>query len=226
MTALVLLDSDAARKLCQYQLLSELAKALQCSFQNLAVLPQLRFQLRLADRQAAIKKLGSEEAFAQALDLVQNAKAVEVQIEYSNRLLVLDRPDIDSGEAVLFAALVQHNDAQMISGDKRAFVALSKINGEPLLDTLWVRFMCLEEALLIILDSEDFDQVSTKVRARADVDKALNLAFGRSAAAERASVRSALSSYIGDLKKDTCGKYLHPTERLSGCEIPPAGLDG
>ena len=159
MTALVLLDSDAARKICQYQLLFRLTRALQCSLQNFAVLPQLRFELRLADREAAIKKLGSEEALVQAMDLVQHAKTVEVQIEYSNRLLVLDRPDIDSGEAVLFAALVQHNHAQMISGDKRAFIALSKIDGEPLLDMLWVRFICLEEALLMILHSEDFDKV-------------------------------------------------------------------
>lgn len=126
MTGLVLLDSDAARKLCQYQLMPHLTGALHCSLSDLAVLPQLKFQLRLTTPELALKKLGSQGAYSQALDLVQQASVVEVEVELSNRLLVLDRPDIDSGEAVLFAALVQHQDARMVSGDKRAYVALSK----------------------------------------------------------------------------------------------------
>lgn len=214
MTSLVLLDSDAARKLCQYQLITELTRALHCSYQELAVLPQLKFQLRLASPAAALKRLGSEEAVSHAHDLIRQAKIVEVMAEYSNQLLVLDRPDIDSGEAVLFAAMLQHDGARMLSGDKRAFVALSQIEGEPLLEPLWIRCICLEEAVWMILGAEDFDLISEKIRARDDIDNALATAFGRSVAAERDSVLTALMSYMGGLKRDTGGKYLPVTEKL------------
>lgn len=215
MTGLVLLDSDVARKLCQYQLLPELALALSCTLSDFAILPQLKFQLRLATAEAAIKKLGSEAAFAQAKSLVENAQVVEIRLEYLNRLLVLNRPDIESGEAVLFAALVQHQDARMLSGDKRAFVALSKIGGEPLLAPIWIRCICLEEAIWLILHSGRFEEISTKVRARPDVDSAICSSFGRSAAASKTSVINALSSYMHDLVKETGERYVPSVEKAS-----------
>lgn len=57
-----LLDSDAAKSLCQYLLLDELALALECPLSDFAILPQLRFQLRLNKPDAALKKLGSQDA--------------------------------------------------------------------------------------------------------------------------------------------------------------------
>lgn len=203
-----LLDSDAARKLCQYQLIHELARALNCTLMDLAVLPQLIFQLRLSDPQAALKKLGSEESVALAIDLVRHASTVEVRMEQSNHILNFERPDIDSGEAVLFAALYQNTQDSLVSGDKRAFVALSNVADPISTEGIWARLICLEEAILLILQSEGFDQVSAKVRARCDVDKTMSMAFGRSQAANHASALEALSSYIQDLDRSTGGRWL------------------
>lgn len=203
-----LLDSDAARKLCQYQLIHELTRALDCELIDLAVLPQLPFQLRLNNPPSALKKLGSEESVALAMELVYHASIVEVRIEQSNYFLDVERPDIDSGEAVLFAALYQSPRDTMISGDKRAFVALSKINDQTAAESIWARLICLEEAIMLILGSERFEDVSAKVRARSDVDKALSLAFGRSQAAEQSSVVEALTSFVCDLKHTTDGRWV------------------
>lgn len=214
-----LLDSDVARKLCQYQLVHELVRALNCSLSGFAVLPQLAFQLRLRDPNAALKKLGSAEAVALATELVSLANIVELKVEQSNHALNIERPDIDSGEAVLFAALHQNDQYSLLSGDKRAFVALSKINDEPVAGCIWARMICLEEAIMIILREESFELVSAKVRARSDVDSALSSTFGRSQASAQESVLEALSSYVRALDRDTDGKWVplrvkHP-ERAS-----------
>ena len=203
-----LLDSDAARKLCQYQLIHELTRALECALADLAVLPQLIFQLRLNNPENALKKLGSNESVTMAIELVRHANTVEVLIEQSNHILDFERPDIDSGEAVLFAALYQNAQDRLISGDKRAFVALSNITDPIPTEGIWARLICLEEAILLILEREGFDLVSAKVRARSDVDKAISMVFGRTQAANHASVLEALNSYIKDLDRSTGGKWL------------------
>ncbi|MCU0090030.1 hypothetical protein N8H72_08680 [Pseudomonas koreensis] len=203
-----LLDSDAARKLCQYQLIHELTRALECALTDLAVLPQLIFQLRLNEPETALKKLGSDESVIMAIELVRHANTVEVLMEQSNHILDFDRPDIDSGEAVLFAALYQNAQDRLISGDKRAFVALSNVTHPISTEGIWARLICLEEAILLILEREDFDQVSAKVRARTDVDKAISVVFGRTQAASHASVLEGLTSYIQDLDRSTGGRWL------------------
>ncbi|MFK3607967.1 hypothetical protein A7D21_00305 [Pseudomonas sp. AP19] len=213
-----LLDSDAARKLCQYQLIHELTHALNCALTDFAVLPQLAFQLRLHDQQAALKKLGSLESVALAAELITHARIVEVLVEHSNYALNFERPDIESGEAVLFAALLQNAQDRMISGDKRAFVALSKLDNQDVTRDMWIRLLCLEEAVMLILRSDSFDQVCAKVRARCDVDKALSIAFGISQPTDQTSVFEALSSYLRDLHRDTGGNWRDLGEKNGQCQ--------
>lgn len=205
-----LLDSDAAKKICQYSLLHELASALGCGLGDFAVLPQLKFQLKLIKDDKAFAKLGSLEAVDLARQLVASASEVEVLVESANPLLLLNRPDIDSGEATLFAALYGNEGAELLSGDKRAYVALSKVEGMPVVDALWARLICLEEALYLILGSAEFQLVSAKVRARPDVDTSVSIAFGRTAENPLESVVEALLSYMRSLEADTSGKYVLP----------------
>jgi len=207
---LYLLDSDAAKKICQYLLLNELADALSSSLNDFAVLPQLKFQLKLAHDAKALAKLGTQEAVELARRLVSEASEVEVSAETANMILELNRPDIDSGEATLFAALHVADEASLVSGDKRAFVALSKIDDHPIVDALWVRLICLEEAMYLILQTTDFQQVSDKVRAHPEVDTTLSIVFGRVSVNERPAVVQALHSYMQALVNDTSGKYLLP----------------
>ncbi|MFS2158206.1 hypothetical protein ACCD10_12700 [Pseudomonas sp. Pseusp122] len=202
-----LLDSDAARKLCQYELIEELIVLLGCTIGDVAVLPQLKFQLRLANDVKALEKLGTENAVDLAKRLIASAQEVEVSATSANPLLELNRPDIDTGEAILFAALSERSDSSLVSGDKRAFVALSKVNGVPMIDGLWARMLCLEEALLWLARDGDFPKVSERVRNRLDVDTSIGISFGRSTPAAQQTVIDALQSYIDHLKQQTSGKY-------------------
>lgn len=205
-----LLDSDVAKKICQYHLLNELAVSLGCGLNDFAILPQLRFQLKLADPAKALNKLGTQEAVDLAHELVRAAAEVEVVAETANPILELNRPDIDSGEATLFAALHNAEADSLVSGDKRAFVALSAINGVSVVDAFWARLICLEEAMHLIVMSANFDDVSAKVRAQPAVDIAISIAFGRAVANVQAVVVEALASYMSDLHACTNGKYVLP----------------
>ncbi|PTU03172.1 hypothetical protein DBR45_08490 [Pseudomonas sp. HMWF031] len=205
-----LLDSDVAKKICQYQLLHELVEALDCGLEGFAVLPQLRFQLKLSNQAKAVQKLGSEAAVDLAQQLVAHAVEVQIAAEAANPILELNRPDIDSGEATLFAALYDNDSDSLISGDKRAFIALSQVNGLPVLDALWARLICIEEAIHYIVRTASFGTVSAKIRAMPAVDTAISIAFGRAKPNPQADVLDALMSYIKDLQRQTAGKYVLP----------------
>lgn len=210
-----LLDSDAARKLCQYLLLEELAVCIGCSLQDFAVLPQLKFQLSIQNKSKALKRLGSSEAVLLAQALIDAAAEIDLSPDAANNLLQISRPDIDSGEAVLFAALSQSSDDTMVSGDKRAYVALSDIEGHPLVDALWPRLICLEEAVMLIMRCYPFELVSDRIRARSDVDVSLRLVFGNSVASTQKTVHAALESYLAELQRSTNEKYWPLAEKLA-----------
>ncbi|WP_126966833.1 hypothetical protein [Xanthomonas arboricola] len=124
-----LLDSDAAKSLCQYGLIEELATALGVTISDFSVLSQLRFQLHVANPAKALAKLGSDLAVAQVNLLVSEASEVVVLVESANYALLEGTPDIDGGELALFAALCEDITAGLITGDKRSLVALCKIEG-------------------------------------------------------------------------------------------------
>lgn len=204
-----LLDSDAAKKLCQYGLVHELAEALECELSDFAVLPQLKFQLKLNSPDKALHKLGTQLAVDHAQELVEAASEVEISMS-SVDVLALNRPDIDTGEATLFAAVIERVDDSLISGDKRAYIALATINGSSAVDEMWARLICLEEAMLLIVQISDFSIISNKVRARHDADSAVSFAFGRSVASTRDNVIDSLTSLINGLQRDSLGKYQFP----------------
>lgn len=189
--------------------------SLGCGFQDFAVLPQLKFQLAIQNEPKALKKLGSREAVLLAQTLVGAAAEIDLSPDAANNLLQISRPDIDSGEAVLFAALSQRDEGTMVSGDKRAYLALSGIEGHSLVGGLWSRLICLEEAVLLILRCYPFELVSDRIRARNDVDMSLRIAFGSSSASTQETVIAALESYLGDLVRSTSGKYRPLTEKLA-----------
>lgn len=201
-----LLDSDVAKKLAQYDLIIELANSLGCGLSDFTVLPQLKFQLSLFDAGKALQKLGSERAADAAKALV--AAAVEVEIDNPNNpLLSLNTPGIDTGESVLLAALTEREEDKLISGDKCAFRALSDLSPNPVIDSLWPRMICLEQAIALIIKSNQFESISNKIRERPDVDTALSSIFGRSQACGRQDAEEGLESYITDLVEETDGLF-------------------
>ncbi|CRX68659.1 MULTISPECIES: hypothetical protein [Stenotrophomonas] len=205
-----LIDSDAAKALCQYGLMEDLATALGLTLSDFSILAQLRYQLHLANPAKALKKLGSKLAFDQAGELVANASEVVVLLDSANYALLEGTPDIDGGELALFAAMCDDNAAGLITGDKRSLVALCKVEGPIQESFSWAQILCLEEAIALLIGHFGWMYVSERVRERPDVNVAISNIFGRSAAAPEAAISEGLQSYLKELQVNTAGKYCSP----------------
>jgi hypothetical protein len=190
--------------MAQYTLIDDMVACLGCGLSDLAVLPQLKFQLRIGTTKALLK-LGDNAAVAAATKLINGAQEIRLGPEAANTLLALNRPDIDFGEQVLFAALLLDASRELISGDKRAMVALSQIET---IEHVWPLLRCLEDLLLFMVHAVSFDALSARIRGRADADIGLSIIFGRSQAASKESVIEGLSSHLNQLIKDTGGRYV------------------
>ncbi|MFC4761747.1 hypothetical protein [Dyella koreensis] len=202
-----LLDSDAAKCMCQYGLMQDLATALSVTLSDFYILSQLRYQLRLGTPTKALEKLGTAEAVQQAQLLVSSAAEVVVLTESANYLLLQGTPDIDGGELALFAALCDQPNSGLITGDKRSLVALCKVEG--LGATLsWAHIMCTEETIRRLIKHFGWQYISDRIRAQPDVNIGLSLIFGRSSPASEQAIHEGLDSHINALAIDTGGKYI------------------
>jgi len=211
-----LLDSDAIKKLAQYDLLLELGIAYDSEPESFAVLPELKYQLHLGNHTKAVDKLGSQKSYEALNSFLARAKEVlVVATSAANEILELNQSNLDIGEQTLLAAMASSSDNQLISGDKRAFVAISKIVDCAAVESMWPRFICLEEALHAIIETSDFTIISSKIRSRPDVDSAMKMAFGVSAPSNQSSVIGALKSFIEHLTTNTNGLYQTDNNRAS-----------
>ncbi|WP_426803426.1 hypothetical protein [Xanthomonas campestris] len=205
-----LIDSDAAKALCQYGLMEGLATALGLTLADFSILAQLRYQLHLAEPTKALQKLGSQIAVEQAVRLAAEASEVVVLLASANYALLEGTPDIDGGELALFAAICDDNNAGLITGDKRSLIALCKVEGQVQSNFSWAQIMCLEEAVAVLVGHFGWEYVSERVRQRPEVNTAISNIFGRSVPAGEAAISEGLHSYLNELRVNTSGKYESP----------------
>lgn len=205
-----LLDSDAAACMCRYGLIDDLAMVLGVSLSDFRILPQLKFQLLLNKPSKALKRLGTQAAVDEATRLVEQAGEVVILAESANVLLLKATPDIDGGELALFAALCDDANSGLITGDKRALIALSKVDDQLECHLSWARILCLEEAMALLVRRFGVTYLSEKVRAHPDANAGLSLIFGRSSASSAKSVEDGFKSFLNELVLKTSGKYTSP----------------
>lgn len=203
------LDSDVVKKTAQYDLFNELISSYESEVHHFSVLPELKFQLHLANKEKSVEKLGSEIAYNALSTFLDSANEIELILtDSANEILALDQSNLDIGEQVLLAAVSSTDEGKMISGDKRAFISISKIHGLSSIDNLWPYLICFENALQkIVVSHKVFESISKKIRSRPDADNSIKIAFGVSSPANIDSVMQALESYINDLVSKTSGKY-------------------
>lgn len=166
------LDSDVVKKTAQYNLFNELINSYESEAHHFHVLPELKFQLHLKDKKKSVKKLGSEDAYTALSTFLDSAQEADViPTETANEILTLDQTNLDIGEQVLLAAVSSTDEGKMISGDKRAFVSISKIDHLSSINDLWPYLICFESAVQkIVLSQKPFESISKKIRNRHDTD--------------------------------------------------------
>lgn len=111
--------------------------------------------------------------------------------------------DLDPGESILCAAFLIRGGDYIFTGDKRAVHALEALLVSGSASTvLRNRVACLEQLLLVLLETKQSDLIRSAICAEQLVDKALTICFScRSENTNAASWKEGLSSYIKDLHK-------------------------
>lgn len=166
----LLIDTDAFCLLSVYDLLDEVRKRLNLDISQcfrIAALPYMlkRGKLReklgdeLSDRLAGIVRLYPE------IETVENT--------WIDRFAQV--PNIDAGEAQIFAIAACDPEAIVITNDKRSLKALLQVAGST--DALNGKILTIEEVLLSLCATLSIEEVRGKIAQHSDLDKMVQICF-------------------------------------------------
>jgi hypothetical protein len=111
--------------------------------------------------------------------------------------------DLDSGESQLCAVAVHRITALVLTGDKRAIAGAERlIDGINELASLEGRLVCLEQAVMGVVERIGLDTARILICAEAAIDKSISICFECHALADGRPLELAgLLSYIRDVRK-------------------------
>jgi hypothetical protein len=186
----LLVDTDGFAKLGVAGLLAPLLELLGVELADCRRLPALPHMLR---RGSLRRRYGDAACDA----LIETAEAMTptptASTDWVARLV--DVPQIDPGEAQLFAVAAE-SASMLVTGDKRALVAVAKVAG--FADALAGRVVTLEGALLGLCAKLGDEPVRAAVAPLLAKDITLRICFSDS----NPTPRPPLVSYFDNLKRD------------------------
>jgi hypothetical protein len=186
----LLVDSDIFCKLGMAGILDAAFSILGVTAGEAACLPALQHMLR---RGKLRKTFGDANCDGLIPKATAMATAMDASSEWLDRLVGIDR--IDIGEAQLFA-MAATSGSILMTGDKRALGAVSKVTGFP--DHVRARFVTLEAILLALCCHHGDDAICAAVKPLMGSDRMVQICFS---AADR-DFRGALRSYFEAAKRD------------------------
>lgn len=196
-----LVDNDVVLKLCCYGHEGSLAEAV--GHDAVGMLSIARYVLRDAMRRsrsiAHQDRVASalERALASATMLVADEAELEMAGDFAERAARAG-VDLDTGEAQLLAILLHRAAPLLVTGDKRAVVAISELG----LGDTHGRVACLEQVLAALVGLHGTRAIRTAVCAEPAVDRAATMCFACSAdAVSDDDVLTGLESYVADLRR-------------------------
>ena len=201
------LDNDVILKGASYGVLTELLAALPNGPHAHGVLGAARFMLpkklarksvarvaeALLDLQVALDAFDTLEP-----DETEQRLAAELEFNAQQANLALD-----AGEAQLAAMVVTRELRHLLTGDKRAIIALASTPLPEGIDRerLTHKLICLEQAVWSLLDHQSAASVRTAICAEREVDTQLRICFSCAAPeVEESSWREGLRSAIEDIR--------------------------
>jgi len=204
----VFVDNDIAVKLAKWGLLQRFSVHVKRQGgAELHCLQTLRYKfcLKQPDRAAAL--LGSSKAAKQLTDFVDGCRPVKLHSATVAAVLT-DIPNIDAGEAALFAAAAYFDAVLLDTGDKRALRALGALGANHVaVKALLEKVCCLEQTVHHLVGRWTYAQVHGAVVAVPHADTATHACFnGKS----EAQALAALHRKIEELRPQ-CGGTLATT---------------
>jgi len=207
----VLLDNDVALKVACYSLVDETLVVTTIGDVPPGILGVGRFVIRgRLDRGSNIADVPrAKAAFERLLGRVELlepdddelAMAADLEAEASRRDL-----ELDGGESQLLALLLKRGCRVLVTGDKRAIVAMAIVAAGIAAD----KIACLEQQMAMIVDVAGVDSVRSRVCAEPLIDRAVTSCFA--CTQDRAGyddIAAGLSSYVGHLDRSAPGMLMH-----------------
>jgi hypothetical protein len=194
----ILIDNDALLKLARYGLLDEAVALFECNPTDVRVLATAKYQLLPAKNR--LKFCKDEESAARLEAFLKTSNQLDAGLADPDLFDVLNAvPNIDAGEALLFAVGATNRDTLVITGDKRSLKALcSDDSATHVSNSLAGRVVSMEVLFLMLIERQ-FAFIQERVRAKPDVDMTLKIVFGVTVPVNFESAREGLDSYIRDL---------------------------
>lgn len=165
----LLVDTDAFCKLGVGEFLSDTANLFNASLQECGRLPALPYMLR----KGSLRARYGAEACDSLISLADTMPVIQQRnVAWLDTLAAI--PDIDPGEAQIFAAAAE-SGLIVISGDKRALRALRNVQG--FVDALAGRIVVLEAVLLALCDCLGSNRVQQQIVSLVPLDKVVEVCF-------------------------------------------------
>jgi hypothetical protein len=205
MTALI--DNDVLLKSACYRLLDELITA-NCDTVPIGYLAAARFVLLKRIRRASLQ--GDPNVVeAELLGFLGKHEAVETTPKEQVLAATLETAaqniavNLDTGESQLVAVLVLRALPRLLTGDKRAIIAIDRlIDPAPEIGGVVGTVTCLEQLVKRALVQSDAVAIRTAVCDEPSIDRTLSICFGCLGSGQPLeSILQGLDSYISDLRR-------------------------
>ncbi len=165
----ILIDTDVFCKLAVGGVLQDSLKLFGVDLSECGRLPALPHMLR---RGRLRTKYGSEMSDS-LLPVTMDMPVIE-SLSNSYLDLLIDIPDIDPGEAQLFAKAAD-TDLYLITGDKRSLRALKNVEG--MSDALSGRIVVLESMLLELCETLGLEEMRRRIQGLGQFDSVVGICF-------------------------------------------------
>lgn len=199
------LDNDVLEKLAAWDLLQDGVRACGFELDAVRVLPSLKYRLGLAGKKRRAKYPDDVQIRIRGfVDAVQEcADAPTAGSDF-----LVDVPNLDAGEAILFAHATQIDGAVLLTGDKRSIVAVATSSQcSAIVPRLAGRVLCLEQVLLRTVNLLGFHDVKARIlnSNSLDLDTAVRAAFGSGVHALEQNACGSLERRVLALAAETSG---------------------
>lgn len=206
-------DNDVVIKVCGYQLLDLLLTCMGktrpaiLATSTFSLPSQIRKKAKIRNQSAATEEL---RRFLENAEVIEPERAelelaAAIEEEAVRRALPLD-----GGESQLIAILAYRTMPLLVTGDKRAIIALYEL-GRP---DVHGRMACLEQLTMTLARHAGFQSVRSHVCPEPQLDRALSSCFACSSEhAADESIEQGLTSYVDHLRRSS-GSLLTPGDDL------------
>jgi hypothetical protein len=187
----ILIDNDVLLKLARYGLLDEAIALFECTPTDVRVLATAKYRLLPAKNRLRFCK--DEESAARLEAFLKTSNPLDAGLADPDLLDVLNAvPNIDAGEALLFAVGANNRDTLVITGDKRSLAALCSHDSVADVSKALAGRVVSMEVLFSMLTEYQFTLIQERVRDKPDVDMTLKIVFGVTVPADFESVKEGL----------------------------------